>query len=561
MQPGDARWVEVSPSQFTHEAEGLSIVRALLPDQPPFRAWSNFEFRDGHGRWHEVDLLVLGRAPAAPDRAEVLLGHAARRRPHAGCATATGPRTRRSSWPVARPSTSPASSRTSSAPGSASSKVATPRTSATSSRSCRSRSSCTTRSSRSELSAASAIGLYGLDGHEATRPTCRASPSCCSSPPTRASGSTSDPGRADERGSVWCSVGEREAGSWVIENEPVAEGDGLAGVGGVPPGQPDRPGPDPVPGRRRRAPVEAGAAAAAPDRRARVPGHGPAHPRRACCALATWSSPTSASAWSTRTSEGWQRLDLWRAEQPHGVPLDTQLAIIRQVGEALQYAHGNRVVHRGLAPRPSGCGRTGRGAQGPGAGLAERRRRLAASQTTSAAVAGVTSLLRRRRPTPAPTPGSTEAFAAPEGALAQRRRPGPGRRLRARRAGLLPAGRDGRPARSTGALRERLREQSGPRSGPRAAAGLRARCVRPCSMRPAPRSASGRRTSPPSWPHLTAEERRDTEHEPAVDPLDAAPGRGARRPVPADPPARPGLHRGRPAGQRPQPTDPSRAGC
>lgn len=55
------RWVEVSPSQFTHEAEGLNLVRELLPDAEPFRAWSNFEFRDNHGRWHEVDLLVLGR--------------------------------------------------------------------------------------------------------------------------------------------------------------------------------------------------------------------------------------------------------------------------------------------------------------------------------------------------------------------------------------------------------------------------------------------------------------------------------------------------------------------
>jgi serine/threonine protein kinase len=55
------RWTEVTPSQFTHEAEGLNIIRALLPDQPSFRAWSNFEFRDGHGKWHEVDLLVIGR--------------------------------------------------------------------------------------------------------------------------------------------------------------------------------------------------------------------------------------------------------------------------------------------------------------------------------------------------------------------------------------------------------------------------------------------------------------------------------------------------------------------
>ena len=55
------RWIEVTPSQFTHEAEGLNLVRSLLPTNAPFRAWSNFEFRDGHGKWHEVDLLVLGR--------------------------------------------------------------------------------------------------------------------------------------------------------------------------------------------------------------------------------------------------------------------------------------------------------------------------------------------------------------------------------------------------------------------------------------------------------------------------------------------------------------------
>jgi serine/threonine protein kinase len=57
----DSRWVEVSPSQFAHEAEGLRLVKELLPNVDPFRAWSNFEFRDTHGRWHEVDLAVLGR--------------------------------------------------------------------------------------------------------------------------------------------------------------------------------------------------------------------------------------------------------------------------------------------------------------------------------------------------------------------------------------------------------------------------------------------------------------------------------------------------------------------
>lgn len=34
-------WIEVTPSQFTHEAEGLNTVRSLLPESPPFTAWSN----------------------------------------------------------------------------------------------------------------------------------------------------------------------------------------------------------------------------------------------------------------------------------------------------------------------------------------------------------------------------------------------------------------------------------------------------------------------------------------------------------------------------------------
>ncbi len=55
----DERWTEISPSQFDHEAKGLAYVKQLLPDAAPFRAWSNFEFRDERGRWHEVDLLVL----------------------------------------------------------------------------------------------------------------------------------------------------------------------------------------------------------------------------------------------------------------------------------------------------------------------------------------------------------------------------------------------------------------------------------------------------------------------------------------------------------------------
>ncbi len=57
----DGRWVTIADSQFAHEKQGLQIIKQLLPDAPPFRAWANFEFRDNRGRWHEVDLLVLAR--------------------------------------------------------------------------------------------------------------------------------------------------------------------------------------------------------------------------------------------------------------------------------------------------------------------------------------------------------------------------------------------------------------------------------------------------------------------------------------------------------------------
>lgn len=59
MTDSDARWVEVSPSPFAHERAGLESVRRWLPTTAPFRAWTNFEFRDSQGSFNECDLLVL----------------------------------------------------------------------------------------------------------------------------------------------------------------------------------------------------------------------------------------------------------------------------------------------------------------------------------------------------------------------------------------------------------------------------------------------------------------------------------------------------------------------
>ena len=48
--------------------------------------------------------------------------------------------------------------------------------------------------------------------------------------------------------------------------------------------------------------------------------------------------------------ERFQRLDLWLADHAGSVSAETQLLLLRQVAEAVAYAHGNRVVHRGLTP-------------------------------------------------------------------------------------------------------------------------------------------------------------------------------------------------------------------
>ncbi|MGA3563755.1 BREX system serine/threonine kinase PglW [Melissospora conviva] len=56
MQEG--RWETVTPSQFAHEREALAHVQALLPDNEPYRVWSNFTFTAQTGHPYEVDLLV-----------------------------------------------------------------------------------------------------------------------------------------------------------------------------------------------------------------------------------------------------------------------------------------------------------------------------------------------------------------------------------------------------------------------------------------------------------------------------------------------------------------------
>ncbi|MCM3886263.1 BREX system serine/threonine kinase PglW [Frankia sp. R82] len=61
VREGEGRWETVTASQFSHEREALEQVRALLPDAEPYRAWSNFTFTATTGHIREVDLLVIAR--------------------------------------------------------------------------------------------------------------------------------------------------------------------------------------------------------------------------------------------------------------------------------------------------------------------------------------------------------------------------------------------------------------------------------------------------------------------------------------------------------------------
>ena len=53
------RWTEITPSEYAWEREALDYVKTRLPDNEPFRAWSNFEFIAEDGSINEVDLLVV----------------------------------------------------------------------------------------------------------------------------------------------------------------------------------------------------------------------------------------------------------------------------------------------------------------------------------------------------------------------------------------------------------------------------------------------------------------------------------------------------------------------
>ncbi|MFC5993095.1 BREX system serine/threonine kinase PglW [Pseudonocardia hispaniensis] len=52
------RWFQERPSEYPWEQDGLDHVKRLMPDAEPFRAWALFSFTASSGRINECDLLI-----------------------------------------------------------------------------------------------------------------------------------------------------------------------------------------------------------------------------------------------------------------------------------------------------------------------------------------------------------------------------------------------------------------------------------------------------------------------------------------------------------------------
>ena len=174
----------------------------------------------------------------------------------------------------------------------------------------------------------------------------------------------------------------------------------LAGLAGVPPGGHDRPGPDPVPGYPAGCDVHR-AGQGPPGRRARVPDHVAAGATTGCCARGTWWTANSASAWSTRSTTGSSGSTCGWPTTRAARRRPRQLSLLRQVAEAVAYAHGNRVVHRGLTPHAVLVHRQADGELRVLVGDWQSAGTVAGPALTGLSGSGVTGLMgsgRRRRP-------------------------------------------------------------------------------------------------------------------------------------------------------------------
>lgn len=348
MRDDSSRWVEVTPSQFDYEADGLRQIRTLLTDAPPFHAWSNFEFRDKQGKWHEVDLLVLGKRRLhlvelkyytgrlyGDDLRWLRDGHRAEDSPlklTRRKAQRLASRLQDELFAWCRENGEPVPRFRDVIPFVQESVFLH-----------HERFVC-------DLPPSSRLDLFAPDGTE------------------RRSGLPGISSRLLEPEGQYEAVGpnqeaiidallkriglvqrrQREVGSWVIDEEPLAEGDGWQ----------DWPAFHRVATTDRarvRFYVAPPGAATAERRRLRRLAE---HEYRIMSRLANDRLLKPRDVLDDELGTGlvypydqrFQRLDLWLAEQPRGIPAAWQLGLLRQVAEAVGYAHRHRVVHRGLTP-------------------------------------------------------------------------------------------------------------------------------------------------------------------------------------------------------------------
>jgi serine/threonine protein kinase len=518
-EPGQDRWIEVSPSQFSHEAEGLALVRAIMPGETPFRAWSNFEFRDSRGRWHEVDLLLLGRKQL----------HLIELKYYSGTLRGDDQRWARDGR---RPADSPLKLTRRKAQYFASKlkdelrlwaqeqNVQVPDE--------RDVIPFVQESVflhhpdlRCALSASSSINLYGLDDHSSQSNLAGISELVLEPAGRRAIG----PNQEHILVKLLERIGlvqrrEREAGSWIIEDQAIDSDEGWQDwLAYHRVAQQDR-----ARIRFRVLPPAAGQQDRASARQiaehefrimSRLQHDGLLRPRDLV-------DSELGIGLVYPYDQQWQRLDLWLAGQDQGVPLATQLSMIRQIGEALQYAHNNRVVHRGLIP-PAVWVRPVPGTQSDVKVRVGDWQGSGSVQNPSAAnssLHGVTSLVDAALADHGS--GVVEVFSAPEGAWSA-----DADRIRLDVFGLgtlafyLITGRSPAPSRS--ALKQRLRDQHGLDLAielPQVPSTLRSLVLKATDPAPSRRTAD----VATFLSQLAAAERDSATSSEETDPLEAAPG-------------------------------------
>lgn len=520
----EERWVEVSPSQFPHEIEGLRYLKSKLPTTTPFRAWTNFEFLDSQGRWHEVDALVLARGRLHLIELKYFSGRLY------GNDTQwlrDGRRAEESPLLLARRKAQRFSSKLKDEL-----------------RSWAREKQVDIADDRkiipfvqesvflhhpgmvSEMSGTAASHLFGLDERENESNLPGISELLLEEPRAdRAIGQNQEVILAE----LMARIGlvqrrERTAGSWIIEDGALDEGEGWQDWRAY-----HRVVKQDT-ARIRFQVADPGAGNAERVRARKIAEHeyrvmnrlshdGLLKPR-------DMVESDLGVGLVYPFDESMQRLDLWIAEQGNGVSLADQLSIIRQVAEVIDYAHRNAVVHRGLSPKVVWIARS------------SDRLRVQVSdwQTAGAAAAvatglsgddGVTRLFGADQTSVASAAGDdawlTEAFRAPEGRWSAAATDRVGLDVFGLGALAYYVVTMARPAASSLALAERLREQGGLDIAPvlpQVSEALRKAVLD--ATRPVPRERL--RTVQDFLNALDRSAPGPRDSEPDTDPLDAVPG-------------------------------------